>query len=154
MNIILVIGTDPAEWVVQANDLDAVAAQLSQATGPLILPVISPLAGQLVLSAGAAGTVALSAPSGVGWNPSDCRRPNGPQILYIPTLTGATRSQPGFALPPDTDLDALTQAIVAAMSGGAALNVPLAPQGGDAALLLEGAGLVYAVVCAPAQPTE
>ena len=150
MKIVLVIGTDPAEWVLEASDLDAVAAQLSQATSPLVLPVISPLEGQLVLSAGAAATIALSAPSGVGWNPSDCRRPNGPQILYIPTLTGATRSQPGFALPPDTDLDALTQAIVAAMSGGAALNVPLAPQGGDASLVLHGAGLAYAVVCPPA----
>ena len=151
MNIILVIGTDPAEWVVQANDLDAVAAQLSQATGALILPVISPLAGQLVLSAGAAGTVALNAPSGVGWNPSDCRRPEGPQILYIPTLTGATRSRHGFALPPGTDLDALTQDIVMGMNDGTTLNVPLAPQEGDASLVLQGAGLAYAVVCPPAK---
>ena len=151
MNIILVIGTDPAEWVVEASDLDAVAAQLSQATSPLVLPVISPLAGQLVLSAGAAGTIALSAPSGVGWNPSDCRLPSGPQILYIPTLTGATRSEPGFALPPGTDVDALTQDIATAMNDGAPLSVPLAPQGGDASLVLQGAGLAYAVVCPPAK---
>ena len=151
MNIILVIGTDPAEWVLQANDLDAVAAQLSQATGPLVLPVISPLTGQLVLSAGAAGAIALSAPSGVGWNPSDCRLPNGPQILYIPTLTGATRSRHGFALPSGTDLDALTQDIATAMSDGATLNVSLAPHGGDTSLVLQGAGLAYAVVCPPAK---
>jgi hypothetical protein len=151
VNIILVIGTDPAEWVLQASDLDAVAAQLTQATGPLVLPVISPLAGRLVLSAGAAATIALSVPSGVGWNPSDCRLPKGPQILYIPTLTGATRRKHGFALPPGTDLDALTQAIATAMEDSAILNVPLAPQGGDASLVLQGAGLAYAVVCAPAK---
>jgi len=151
VNIILVIGTDPAEWVLQASDLGAVAAQLSQATGPLVLPVISPLAGQLVLSARAAGTIALSAPPGVGWNPSDCRLPNGPQILYIPTLTGATRSKHGFALPRGTDLDALTRDIATAMNNGAILSVSLAPQGGDASLVLQGAGLAYAVVCAPAK---
>ena len=151
MNIILVIGTDPAEWVVQANDLDAVAAQLSQATAPLVLPVISPLEGQLVLSAGAAATIALSAPSGVGWNPSDCRLPGGSQILYVPTLTGATRSKHGFALPPGTDLDALAQDIVTGMKNGTILNGPLAPQEGDASVVLQGAGLAYAVVCPPAK---
>lgn len=151
MNIILVIGTDPAEWVLQASDLDSVAAQLSETTGPLVLPVISPLAGQLVLSAGAAATIALSAPPGVGWNPSDCRLPDGPQILYVPTLTGATRSKHGFALPPGTDLDALTRDIAMAMNDGATLNVPLAPQGGDASLVLQGAGLAYTVVCPPAK---
>ena len=151
MNIILVIGTDPAEWVVEASDLDAVAAQLSQATAPLVRPVISPLAGQLVLSAGAAATIGLSAPSGVGWNPSDCRLPGGSQILYVPTLTGATRSKHGFALPPGTDLGALTQDIATAMNSGATLSVTLAPQGGDASLVLQGAGLAYAVVCPPAK---
>ena len=149
MYVILVIGTDPAEWVIEASDLGAVAAQLSQATSPLVLPVISPLAGQLVLSAGAAATIALSAPSGVGWNPSDCRLPDGPQILYVPTLTGATRSKHGFALPPGTNLDALAQDIAAAMDDGDILKVSLAPQGGDASLVLQGAGLAYAVVCAP-----
>ena len=150
MYVILVIGTDPAEWVIEASDLGAVAAQLSQATSPLVLPVISPLAGQLVLSAGAAATIALSAPSGVGWNPSDCRLPEGPQILYVPTLTGATRGKHGFALPPGTNLDALAQDIAAAMDDGDILKVSLAPQGGDASLVLQGAGLAYAVVCPPA----
>ena len=150
MYVILVIGTDPAEWVIEASDLGAVAAQLSQATSPLVLPVISPLAGQLVLSAGAAATIALSAPSGVGWNPSDCRLPGGSQILYVPTLTGATRGKHGFALPPGTDLDALAQDIATSMDDGDILKVSLAPQGGDASLVLQGAGLAYAVVCPPA----
>ena len=151
MKIVLVIGTDPAEWVIEASDLGAVAAQLSQATSPLVLPVISPLAGQLVLSAGAAATIALSAPSGVGWNPSDCRLPGGSQILYVPTLTGATRGKHGFALPPGTDLDALAQDIATSMDDGDILKVSLAPQGGDASLVLQGAGLAYAVVCPPAK---
>ena len=151
MKIVLVIGTDPAEWVLEASDLDAVAAQLSQATSAIVLPVISPLAGQLVLSAGAAATIALSAPSGVGWNPSDCRLPGGSQILYVPTLTGATRGKHGFALPPGTNLDALAQDIAAAMDDGDILKVSLAPQGGDASLVLQGAGLAYAVVCPPAK---
>jgi len=39
----------------------------------------------------------------------------------------------------------------AAMNGGAILDVLLALQGGDASLVLQGAGLAYAVVCAPAK---
>ena len=39
----------------------------------------------------------------------------------------------------------------AAMNDGATLNVSLAPQEGDASLVLQGAGLAYAVVCGPAK---
>jgi len=52
-------------------------------------------------------------------------------------------------LPPPLTKGALTRNIVTAMDDGDILNVPLAPQGGDASLVLQGAGLAYAVVCAP-----
>ena len=54
-----------------------------------------------------------------------------------------------MTLPPPLTKGALTRNIVTAMDDGDILNVPLAPQGGDASLVLQGAGLAYAVVCAP-----
>ena len=38
--IFLQIGTDPTGWVLENVELDAVAAQLSQATGTVVLPVV------------------------------------------------------------------------------------------------------------------
>jgi len=46
--VFLRIGTDPTAWVLENADLDTVAAQLSQATGPVVLPIIGPLQGDLV----------------------------------------------------------------------------------------------------------
>jgi hypothetical protein len=58
-NLWLQIGTDPTPWVLADTDYDSLAAQLSGATGPVVLPVVSPLQGQLVLSPRAAGAVSL-----------------------------------------------------------------------------------------------
>ena len=48
--IYLRIGTDPTAWVLENAEPDTVAAQLSQATGPVVLAVAGPLQGNLVVS--------------------------------------------------------------------------------------------------------
>ena len=40
--ITLRIGTDPTAWVLENTDPDTVAAQLSQATAPVVLSVAGP----------------------------------------------------------------------------------------------------------------
>jgi hypothetical protein len=40
--IFLQIGTDPTAWALDSADLDTVAAQLSQATCPVMLPTVRP----------------------------------------------------------------------------------------------------------------
>ena len=61
--IFLQIGTDPTAWVLESADPDTVAAQLSQATGPVVLPVVDPLQGDLVVSPSAAATISVQRPS-------------------------------------------------------------------------------------------
>ncbi len=69
----LQIGTDPFPWIVKDIDYQTLAGQLAGATGPVVVPVSSPLQGRLVLSK-AAGSVAVAKPDAVGWNPSDTPR--------------------------------------------------------------------------------
>ncbi len=57
--IVLRIGTDPTAWVLENADLDTVATQLSQATGPVVLPVVDPLQGDLVVSPSAAAAISV-----------------------------------------------------------------------------------------------
>lgn len=66
----LQIGTDPTPWVLEGTDYDSLAAELAQATGPVVLPVVSPLHGRLVLSLRNAESFSLlSAPSVGGPHP-------------------------------------------------------------------------------------
>jgi hypothetical protein len=143
--IILGIGTDPTAWVLENADPDTVATQLSQATGPVVLPVIGPLQGDLVMSPSAAATISVQRPPPVhGWHPSHIALPQWP-VLYLPSPTGPTQDSPGYPLDPDTDLAALEQDIMAAMSGGTFLSIQIADiQGG--VVLLNGATLGFAVL--------
>ena len=62
----LQIGTDPTPWVLEGTDYDSLAAELARATGPVVLPVVSPLQGRLVLSLRNAGTFSLLGSPSVG----------------------------------------------------------------------------------------
>jgi hypothetical protein len=148
-NLWLQIGTDPTPWVLGGTDYDSLAAQLAGATGPVVLPVVSPLQGQLVLSPRAAGTLSLlrapwvggphpvgdpptvggphpvgDEPSGGGPHPvGEPPAPGGSPAVYLPSVTAANPGSPVNVLAPGTDLTALEQKIVDAMNQGACLTL-------------------------------
>ena len=156
MEIILKIGADPTRWLTVGASFGALAAELNQSS-PVTVAVAGPLRGTLMLSVPHAGTVALVPPMpGEGSHPSDKPPPVQPHVLgslqgpslYLPTVAGAAQI-PGYALPANTDLAALEQSIVTAMTDGSTLTVPLgmtvgAPGG---TVLLSGASLAFAVIC-------
>ena len=143
--IFLRIGTDPTAWVLENAALDTVAAQLSQATGPVVLPVVGPLQGNLVVSPSAAATISVQRPSPThSTHPSHIALPRG-SVLYLPSTTGPTADSPGYPLAPGTDLAAQEQDIIAAMSGRTVLSIQIADMQGGV-VLLNGAALEFAVL--------
>lgn len=86
----LQIGTDPTPWVLEGTDYDSLAAELARATGPVVLPVVSPLQGRLVLSLRNAGTFSLlGSPSVGGPHPvGDPPRVGGPHPVGDPPSGG------------------------------------------------------------------
>jgi hypothetical protein len=143
--IFLHIGTDPTAWVLENADPNTVAAQLSQATAPVVLPVAGPLQGNVVVSPSAAATIAVQRPSpGRGMRPSHIALPRWP-VLYLPSPAGPTQDSPGYPLAPGTDLAAQEQDIITAMSGRTVLSIQLADVPGGV-VLLNGAALDFAVL--------
>ena len=143
--IYLRIGTDPTAWVLENAEPDTVAAQLSQATGPVVLPVTAPLLGDLVVAPSAAATISVQRPDPMhGTHPSHIALPRWP-VLYLPSPTGPTQDSPGNPLDPNTDLAALEQDIIAAMSGRTFLSIQIADIPGGV-VLLNGAALAFAVL--------
>jgi hypothetical protein len=142
--IFLQIGTDPTDWVLEGVDPDTVAAQLSQAAGPVVLPITDPLQGNLVVSPSAT-TISVARPSPLhGYHPSHIALPQWP-VLYLPSPASPTQDSPGYPLEPNTDLAALERQIIAAMSEGTVLTIQVADlQGG--VVLLNGATLGFAVL--------
>ena len=148
----LQIGTDPTVWVLQYADEDAVAWELSQATGPVVLPVVAPLQGRLVLSLQYAATVSLlRPPTVVGAHPTGVIGPTTP-VVYLPSVTAATQESPGHALDHGTDLAALERDIIAAMTSGTRLTLQISALSGGGLLVLNGAALAFAVLAAGAAP--
>lgn len=143
--IVLRIGTDPTAWVLESTGPDTVAAQLSQATGPVVLPIVDPLQGNLVVSPPAATTISVARPSPLhGYHPSHIALPRWP-VLYLPSPASPTQDSPGYPLELNTDLAALEQRIIAAMNGRTVLSIQVADiQGG--VVLLNGATLGFAVL--------
>jgi len=143
--IFLQIGTDPTAWVLENAEPDTVAAQLSQATGPVVLPVAGPLQGSLVVSPPAAATISLQRPSPLhGVHPSHLAAPRWP-VLYLPSPAGPTQDFLGYPLARGADLAALEQDIIAAMRDGTFLSIQLAGIPGGV-VLLNGAALDFAVL--------
>ena len=139
------IGTDPTAWALENADPDTVAAQLSQATAPVVLSVAGPLQGNLVVSLPAAATISVQRPApGRGSFPSHITLPRNP-VLYLPSLTSPTQDSPGYSLAPGTDLAAQEQAIIAAMTGRTILSIQVADVPGGV-VLLNGAVLDFAVL--------
>lgn len=142
----LTIGTDPTLWWLENLDYGVVAAELSQ-DGPVVLDVAHPLRGRLVLCVPCAPSVTLFRPPvTVGTHPTDIAKPP-PPLLYLPTVTGATQDEPGYALDLGTDLGALEQGIVAAMRDGSRLPVHATDGLTSGLLVLNGATLAFAVIC-------
>ena len=140
----LQIGTDPTAWVVENTDPGAVAAQLSQVTGPVVLPVIDPLQGELLVSPSAAAISVQPPPLIHGWHPSHIAVPRYP-VLYLPSPASPTKDSPGYPLDSNTDLAALEHDIIAAMSGRTLLSIESAGIRGGV-VLLNGATLEFAVL--------
>ena len=143
--IFLRIGTDPTAWVLESTDPDTVAAQLSQATGPVVVPVLDPLQGDLVVSPSAAASISVARPPPVhDWHPSHIALPLWP-VLYLPSPASPTQNSPGYPLDPNTDLAALRQRIIAAMTERTVLSIQVADSRGGV-VLLNGAALGFAVL--------
>ena len=139
------IGTDPTAWVLESTAPDTVAARLSQATGPVVLPIVDPLQGNLVVSPSAAPpsrwpgrlpSTACTRVTSLCHDGQSCtcrRRPAQPR-----TPRGTRWSRTPTWLRWSSD-------IIAAMSEGTVLSIRVADiQGG--VVLLNGATLGFAVL--------
>ena len=136
----LQIGTDPTPWVLEGTDYDSLAAELARATGPVVLPVVSPLQGRLVLSLRNAGTFSLlGSPSVGGPHPvghslasghphtvGDASSAQTRPVVYLPSVTAANPGSPVNVLDSGTDLAAVEQDIIDAMNRGTPLTLPVA----------------------------
>jgi hypothetical protein len=153
VNLVMHIGSDPASWIVPDRDYEGLAAQLREATAPVVVQVVDPLAGQLVLSPRAAGSVViLQPPPGGDWNPSDWNPSRGPRpsapIVYLASPSGpGTGSR--YAVSADVDADTVVHNIKTAMSGEATrtLTLPVYGPAGTGLMVIDGATLPFAVVC-------
>ncbi len=146
MSAELQIGIDPSVWTFDPSAYDEVATALEH-PAPITIQVTSPMQGTLILNPRAAGTVELSLPiSPRGWNPSGGGVGTAP-LLYVPSVTGPTRSNPGYLLSTSYEMALLQRDIEAAMSGGTLLSLQLeagAPDKG--VVVLNGAILPFAVL--------
>ncbi len=155
MDLILRIGGDPASWVVPDGNYDALATQFSQATEPAVIEVSSPLAGTLVLSAKAAGSVVILQPPGGlvlethDWNPGGAIKPSAP-LIYLASPAGPGTGSSRYVVSANVNAQALVEEIRTAMSDGTKrmLTLPVFDPSGTGTLVIDGAALPFAVVCA------
>ena len=152
MASILRIEGDPTSWTLTAAMEDAHV--LASGT-PVAVPVAAPLAGRLLLSPRAVGSVVYLQPPDVhGHIPSGARLPQ--PCLYVPSATGPDpHSSPPryYWLPPLVNLPALEAQITAAMSGGTTVTVDLPGLADNGLAVLNGAALSFVVLC-PATPAS
>ena len=157
MDLILRIGGDPASWVVPDGNSEALAAQFSQATAPVLIEVIAPLAGQLVVSPKAAGSVVILQPPGGtvfethDWNPGGAIKPSAP-IVYLASPAGPGTGAFRYAVSANVTAQAVVQDIITAMSDNdndndkRMLTLPVYDPSGTGILVIDGAALPFAVV--------
>lgn len=151
MELIVRIGTDSTSWVVPNESSESLAGKLGQATAPVVLPVSSPLTGQLVLSHRAAGSVALIDPPGGkvwqthDWNPGHEQKPSAPYV-YLASPAGPGQGGVYGVLSPVSEMTAV-QDIATAMTDSTVLTLQVHDPSGTGVLLIDGATLSFAVVC-------
>jgi hypothetical protein len=147
MNRMLRIGNDPTTWWATEADADALWPAGDVPHAPVPVPVLAPLAGQLILNPRALGAVAvLSAPPNEGgWVPSDVEAPAA--RIYVPGAPVADRTELGYRLAAGTDVAALVQQVSSAFADGSTLHVPVADGLGGGRLVVNGAALSHVVIC-------
>jgi hypothetical protein len=144
MNSILHIEGDPTSWVLPGTE--PVEPAWSKSADPVALKVAGPLAGTLLLSPRHAGSIVIvPPPPGGGWVPAE---PLASARLYVPSTAGASAESTGYELAAGTNVDELQNSIIAAMQHGDVVTVPVSTISGDGVVLLDGAVLSFAVVCA------
>jgi hypothetical protein len=147
MPLALRITGDPDQWVLgNETPADTIQQDLINHHSPVTLDVIAPLKGRLVLSAQAAPSVAVLRPP-VGWIPGGAILDSA--LLYVPLLTGPVPDDRGYTLPEATNLTALENEIVTAMTHGTTIAVQVSWGAWGGSLLLNGATLPFAVICPP-----
>jgi hypothetical protein len=140
------VNADPAQWTVSGTDPVSLAEEIAAAAGPLVIPVLEPVRGRLILSARAAGSVAVaeSPERGTGWIPSDVNAPYS--LLYVPGAPEGDAAAPGFSVPPSVDVHACEQSIVKAMREGTTVSVAMTDGVRDGVIVLNGATLPFAAL--------
>jgi hypothetical protein len=146
---------DPTAWVL-AQPVDA--SPLSRDGETVSIAVTAPLAGTLLLSRKAAGSVAVFNLGDSGEViPSEGMELEIP-VLYLPSPKGYTPSAEGpagtlpyYELPPATSLTTLGSNIAAAMRAGSALTIDYGSPVAGGVLWLNAATVPFVVLC-PATP--
>src|ERR1700734_2474246 len=109
----LKIQGDPTSW-----GLAAAPPQDGWFDTPVVIPIITPVAGTLILSPARTGSFALTlAIYGNGWLHGPTLQVASP-YLYIPTTSGLTADSQGYPLAAQYDLPTLQQSILDAMTTG------------------------------------
>ena len=146
----LSVAGDPNVWGLSENAL--VAAQRLAAGAPVELDVVRPVAGKLLLAPRRVGAIVLTPlPAPGGWVPCDTL-PSA--YLYLPSPAGVNPASPGYVLAgSDTNVEALQQAIMTAMSDGTMLNVSITINGAASIVAINGGELPF-VVLAKAVPQD
>ena len=147
MYVIINIAGDPTSWWTESfASGSALAAELAQ--GPVNVPVIYPVKGNLLLSPQASVSVFDVLPT-VSWIPSGVQAPVA--TLYVQASPATHFS--GYTLAVGTNLVDLASEIMSAMkvpTSRVAIAVHSGPNAGSA--LLNGATLTFAVICPPPLP--
>jgi hypothetical protein len=147
MPSILQIEGDPARWVLGANSpADVVQQALTSQDGPVTVNVDAPLKGRLILSTQSAASVAVLTPT-VGWIPGGAIESRA--AVYVPTPTGPASPDPGYTLQASADLAALENDIVAAMTDGTTIAIPVTDGIFSGPLMLNASALPFVVLCQP-----
>lgn len=137
----LKIQGDPTSW-----GLAAAAPQNGWSDTPVAIPIITPVAGTLILNPARVGSFALTlAIYANGWIHGDEPVPVPSHNLYIPTTSGLSTHSNGYPLGLQADLPTLQQSILDAMTTGSMLPVGVEADG-IGMVILNGAQLPFAVI--------
>lgn len=134
---------DPTIWGLDENSI-AVSPRLTT-DAPAALSIVKPVIGTLLLAPQLAESILLTPlPPAGGWVP--CITLPSP-YLYLPSPVGVAANSPGYMLAgPDTNLEAVQNAITTAMSGRTRLTVNVTLDGTGSIVVINGAELPFVVL--------